>query len=78
MKHIVLKSAALAFLTFGTMSCADDLNISPIDPKTSPTYNVEELLAKQYGTLGLTGQKGPDGDGDMSGNEGERLLPHSV
>lgn len=71
MKHIVLKSAALAFLTFGTMSCADDLNISPIDPKTSPTYNVEELLAKQYGTLGLTGQKGPDGDGDMSGNEGE-------
>lgn len=71
MKHIILKSAALAFLTLGTMSCADDLNISPIDPKTSPTYNVDELLAKQYGTLGLTGQKGPDGDGDMSGNEGE-------
>ena len=47
MKHIVLKSAALAFLTFGTMSCADDLNISPIDPKTSPTYNVEEQHSKQ-------------------------------
>lgn len=53
------------------VSCADDLNISPIDPQTSPSYKVEELLAKQYGTLGLTGQKGPDGNGDMSGDEGE-------
>lgn len=71
MKHIILKSAALAFLTLGTMSCADDLNISPIDPQTSPTYDVKQLLAKQYASLGLTGQKGPDGNGDMSGDEGE-------
>lgn len=71
MKHIIIKSAALAFLSLGAMSCADDLNISPIDPQTSATYNVEGLLAKQYGTLGLTGQKGPDGNGDISGNEGE-------
>lgn len=71
MKHIVLKSAAMAFLTMGMVSCADDLNISPIDPQTSSSYKVEELLAKEYGTLGLTGQKGPDGNGDISGNEGE-------
>ena len=67
MKHIILKSAALAFLTLGTMSCADDLNISPIDPQTSSSYDVKQLLAKQYASLGLTGQKGPDGNGAMSG-----------
>lgn len=61
----------MAFLTMGMVSCADDLNISPIDPQTSSSYKVEELLAKEYGTLGLTGQKGPDGNGDISGNEGE-------
>ena len=71
MKHIILKSAALAFLTLGTMSCADDLNILPIDPQTSSSYDVKQLLAKQYASLGLTGQKGPDGNGDMSGDEGE-------
>lgn len=71
MKHIILKSAALALISMAAVSCADDLNISPIDPQTSPSYKVEELLAKQYGTLGLTGQKGPDGNGDMSTDEGE-------
>ena len=71
MKHIAIKTAALALLAAGMASCADDLNISPIDPQTSNTYKTEELLAKQYGTLGLTGQKGPDGDGDLSVNEGE-------
>ena len=32
---------------------------------------MKQLLAKQYASLGLTGQKGPDGNGDMSGDEGE-------
>ena len=71
MKHIILKSAALALISMAAVSCADDLNISPIDPQTSPSYKVEELLAKQYGTLGLTGQKGPDGNADMGTDEGE-------
>ena len=30
-----------------------------------------ELLAKIYSTLGLTGQKGPAGSGDISSDEGE-------
>lgn len=29
------------------------------------------MLAKQYATLALTGQKGPSGSGDISGDEGE-------
>lgn len=71
MKYSILKTAALALLAFGAASCADDLNISSIDPHTSAGYNVEELLAKQYGTLGLTGQKGPNGNADVGDNEGE-------
>lgn len=71
MKYIAIKTAALAFLALGTMSCADELNISPIDPKSSSSYNVEELLAKQYATLGLTGQKGPNGNADVTDKEDE-------
>lgn len=71
MKYSILKTAALAILAFGAASCADDLNISSIDPHSSAGYNVEELLAKQYGTLGLTGQKGPNGNADVGDNEGE-------
>lgn len=55
----------------GMASCANDLNISSIDPQTSTSYEDMELLAKVYGTLGLTGQKGPAGSGDISSDEGE-------
>ena len=58
MKYKTIKTAAMAFLALGLVSCADELNIKSIDKKYSTTYNVEELLAKQYGALGLTGQKG--------------------
>ena len=55
----------------GFVSCADELNIKSIDPQSNPTYTVEGLLAKQYATLGLTGQKGPAGSADLSCDEGE-------
>ena len=55
----------------GMTSCANDLNISSIDPQTSTSYEDMELLAKVYGTLGMTGQKGPAGAGDISSDEGE-------
>ena len=55
----------------GTASCADELNIQSIDPKTSPSFDDMELLAKQYATLGLTGQIGGAGNSDISGDEGE-------
>lgn len=71
MKHIIFKTAAIAFLALGMASCSDDLNISSIDPQSSPSYDVKELLAKQYSTLGVTGQKGPDGKADLSCDEGE-------
>jgi hypothetical protein len=58
-------------LCMGFVSCADELNIKSVDPLNHQTYTVEGLLAKQYATLGLTGQNGPAGLGDISGDEGE-------
>ena len=71
MKKIFLKTAMASMLCMGFVSCADELNIKSIDPQSNPTYTVEGLLAKQYATLGLTGQKGPAGSADLSGDEGE-------
>ncbi len=71
MKKIAIKTAALGLLLAGMASCADDLNLSSIDPRSSQSYDATELLAKQYATLGLTGQEGPAGKADMSGDEGE-------
>ena len=70
-KNIIFKTAAFALLATGISSCTDDLNISSIDPQSDSGYEVTELLAKQYATLGLTGQDGGSGDGDISGDEGE-------
>ena len=71
MKKIFIKTAMASVLCMGFVSCADELNIKSIDPQAKPTYTVEGLLAKQYATLGLTGQKGPAGSADLSGDEGE-------
>ena len=71
MRNILIKTAVAGFLCLGLASCADDLNISSIDPQSSPSYDADGLLAKQYATLGLTGQAGPAGKGDMSQDEGE-------
>lgn len=78
MKHILLKTIALAVLAVGMTSCADELNIKSIDPHSSTSYNPEQLLAKQYATLGLTGQKGPAGNGDLSCDEGESAFYRTV
>ena len=72
MKKIFITTAMASILCMGFVSCADELNIKSIDPQSTPTYTVEGLLAKQYATLGLTGQKGPAGSSDLGrGDEGE-------
>ena len=72
MKKIFITTAMASMLCMGFVSCADELNIKSIDPQSTPTYTVEGLLAKQYATLGLTGQKGPAGSSDLGrGDEGE-------
>lgn len=67
MKHILIKSIAAAALTLGmTTGCTDELNISSIDPQSTSTSNEQGLLGKMYGMLGLSGQKGPDDNGDIT------------
>ncbi len=71
MKNILLKSVSATILAAGLVSCVNELDISSIDPQSSSSYDEAALLAKQYATLGLTGQTGPSGNGDTSGDEGE-------
>ena len=71
MKKIFFKSIAAAVLTVGLTGCVNDLDISSIDPQSSPSADPMGVLAKCYSTLGLTGQAGPDGKGDLSDDEGE-------
>jgi len=71
MKQILIKSAIAGLLVGGFTSCTNELNISSVDPQSSTSYEPMELLAKQYATLALTGQSGPAGKGDISGDEGE-------
>lgn len=71
MKNIFLKTIATAVLAVGLTGCADDLNISSIDPQSSASAEPEQLLAKCYAVLGLTGQRGGAGNGDLSDDEGE-------
>lgn len=67
MKHILIKSIAAAALTLGlTTGCTDELNISSIDPQSTATSNEKGLLGKMYGMLGMSGQKGPDDNGDLT------------
>ena len=71
MKKIFFKSIAAAVLTVGLTGCVNDLDISSIDPQSSPSTDPMGVLAKCYSTLGLTGQAGPAGKGDLSDDEGE-------
>ncbi len=60
--------------TMFTTACIKDLDTVPIDPKVNSSAkiysdynNYIKVLAKCYAGLALSGQKGPDGDNDLSG-----------
>lgn len=71
MKNIFFKTIAAAIVGIGLTGCVNDLDISSIDPQSSISYEEEQLFAKCYGVLGLTGQRGGTGNGDLSDDEGE-------
>ena len=71
MKKIFFIFFFAAVLTVGLTGCVNDLDISSIDPQSSPSADPMGVLAKCYSTLGLTGQAGPAGKGDLSDDEGE-------
>jgi len=48
-----------------TNSCVNDLNVTPINPQVTQTFNQYEVFAKAYAAFSLTGQKGPAGNIDI-------------
>lgn len=69
MKKYIFKAVAVGVLALGISSCTDELNIKSIDPQSNPTYDNDELFAKTYASLSLTGLKGPTGNGDLTDTE---------
>lgn len=68
----ILSSVLAAVMAFFTSSCVNDLNISSIDPQTSPSFDQNAVFVKAYALLGTTGQQGPAGNTDLDGqDEGE-------
>ena len=71
-----LKIAALVLgLTLTTTACVDDLRQEPITDITSASLykdfkNYNNLLAKLYGGLAVSGQNGGDGAGDIADIDG--------
>lgn len=67
-----LFAALMAVTVVGATSCINDLDISPIDPQTTSTFDQNSVFVKGYALLGLTGQKGVAGSPDLDGqDEGE-------
>lgn len=68
MKNIKFKSiyliGAVSFLV-GTTGCMSDLDVKPISPQSSQTFDKDAVFAKTYASLSLTGQEGPSGNNDI-------------
>lgn len=68
----ILGSFLTALLVITTTSCSKDLDISSIDPQSSAEFDQWSVFVKSYALIGVTGQTGPSGDGDLSSmDEGE-------
>ena len=63
-KNIILCSSIA--LAAGLSSCVDDLNVTPINPQVQQEFDQQAVFTKIYATLGFTGMRGPDGNGDLS------------
>lgn len=71
--YFSISAVVIVLLVFIT-ACVKDLNTVPIDPNVnaaakvySDFANFEKVLAKCYAGLAVSGQRGPDGDNDLSG-----------
>lgn len=62
--------AAVLLLSLGMSSCIGDLDVTPKDPSTNMTVEVEALFNKCYANMALAGNGGADGDCDIDGLDG--------
>ena len=74
MKKYIKHSIFGVILALSLSACMKDLDQEPIDPDSFTEKDVfknateaKGALAKIYASLSLTGQKGPEGDGDIAG-----------
>lgn len=68
MKTKILKSiipAAALALTLNFSSCIGDLDVSPINPQQTMEFDNDAVFNKIYASFSLTGQSGPNGNGDI-------------
>jgi len=52
---------------FGLTACVNDLNVTPKDENNIIGFHQDQVFSKCYATLAVTGQKGPNGAGDVDG-----------
>ena len=77
-KYKILLIVAISFIIAGLSSCTDDLNTIPLDEEElvsevvfgSEIKPYQELLAKIYAGLAISGNSGGDGDPDVAGVDG--------
>jgi len=56
---------ALMVVAVATTSCLNDLNVVPINPQVTQTFNQDEVFAKTFAAFAISGQQGPAGNNDI-------------
>ena len=77
-QHIFFSIITAILVIAGLSSCVDDLNTIPLDPEehvsdivfTEDIAPYQQLLAKIYAGLAISGNSGGDGDPDVAGVDG--------
>lgn len=62
-KYIVILSTVLSAITLS--SCVNDLDVKPINPQVTQTFDQDKVFAKVYASWALTGQEGAAGNSDI-------------
>lgn len=53
------------FTAFAFHACINDLDVTPINPQVTQTFDQDKVFAKVYAAYALTGQEGPAGSNDI-------------
>ena len=61
----ILMGAAMVVASAGLSSCVGDLDVENINPQKETSTQFDYILNKLYANMVLTGQQGPDGQGDL-------------
>lgn len=71
-KYII--PALSLFFSVNFTSCLGDLDVTPIDPNLNVEFDQNANFAKIYAGLAITGNKGPDGQGDIADTDAVKGL----